>query len=57
MTVNKKNFLVGMGMGVVVGSCAALAMRPKKSSGKNAVSKTLRAMGDIADSVSDNMHW
>ena len=56
--MNKKSFYMGMGMGVVVGGISAMAMRPKKSKGmKSMVGKTLRSMGEVADSVSDIMGW
>ena len=29
--MEKRNFYVGMGMGLVVGGCAMYAMRPKKN--------------------------
>ena len=31
--MNKRNFYVGMGMGLIVGSAAMIAMRPKNSMG------------------------
>ena len=55
--MNKKNFYVGMGMGLIVGGCAAYAMRPKKRCVKSVVGKTLKTMGEVADSISDAMGW
>lgn len=55
--MNKRNFIVGMGMGLLVGCGAAMAMRPKKSGMKSALGRTLRTMGEVADSVSDAMGW
>uniref|UniRef100_UPI003FEE916C hypothetical protein n=1 Tax=Candidatus Limivicinus sp. TaxID=3030905 RepID=UPI003FEE916C len=55
--MNKRNFYVGMGMGLIVGSAAMIAMRPKKHPMKRAVGRTLKAVGDIADSVCDSMGW
>ena len=55
--MNKRNFYVGMGMGLIVGSAAMIAMRPKKHPMKSAVGRTLKAVGDIADSVCDSMGW
>ena len=55
--MNKRNFYVGMGMGLMVGSAAVLAMRPKKSGVKTMVGKTLKTMGEVADSVSELMGW
>ena len=55
--MNKRNFYVGMGMGLIVGSAAMIAMRRKKHPMKSAVGRTLKAVGDIADSVCDSMGW
>jgi len=55
--MNKRNFYVGMGMGLVVGSAAMFAMRPKKSGVKTVMGKTLKTMGEVADSVSELMGW
>lgn len=56
--MNKRNFYMGMGMGIVVGSISAMAMRPKRNKGmKSMAGKTLKAMGEVADSVSDIMGW
>ena len=56
--MNKKNFYIGMGMGLLVGGISAMAMRPKKNrSARSVVGRTLRTMGDVADSVSDIMGW
>ncbi len=55
--MNKRNFYVGMGMGLVVGSAAMFAMRPKKSGVKTVVGQTLKTMGEVADSVSELLGW
>jgi len=55
--MNKRNFYLGMGMGLVVGSAAACMMKPKKHCAKNSVGKALRAMGDVAESISGVMGW
>lgn len=55
--MNKKNFYVGMGMGLIVGVGAACAMRPKKRCVKSVVGRTLKTMGEVADSISDAMGW
>ena len=55
--MNKRNFMVGMGMGLVVGGCAMLAIRPKKPGLRTVVGRTLKTMGEVADSVSDLMGW
>ena len=55
--MNKRNFYVGMGMGLMVGSAVVLAMRPKKNGVKTVVGKTLKTMGEVADSVSELLGW
>lgn len=56
--MNKSNFYVGMGMGLVVGSCAGLAMRGKKHPcAKNALGRTLKNVGEVVDSISGAMGW
>lgn len=55
--MNKKNFYVGMGMGLLVGTCAAFAVHPKKRCVKSVLGKTLKTMGEVADSISDVMGW
>ena len=55
--MSKSNFYLGMGMGLVVGGMAACMMKPKKRCMKSAVGKTLKAMGEIADSISSSMGW
>ncbi|MBQ4652143.1 MAG: hypothetical protein IJB78_05450 [Oscillospiraceae bacterium] len=55
--MNKTNFYVGMGMGIVVGSAAAMAMRPKRRCAKSMLGKTLRTMSDVAESISGTMGW
>ena len=55
--MNKRNFYVGMGMGLMVGSLAMYAMRPKKSGVKTVIGRTLKTMGEVADAVSELMGW
>lgn len=56
--MNKKNFYVGVGMGLLACGCAAMAMKPKKKRCmKSAVGKALKTMGEVADSISDAMGW
>lgn len=55
--MNKTNFYVGMGMGLIVGGTAAMMMRPKRRSAKTMLGKTLRTMSDVADSISGSMGW
>ena len=55
--MNKRNFYVGMGMGLMLGSAAVFAMRPKKNGIKTVVGRTLKTMGEVADSVSELLGW
>ena len=54
--MNKRNFYVGMGMGLAVGASVMYAMRPKTGV-KTVVGKTLKTMGEVADSVSELLGW
>ena len=53
----KRYFDVGMGMGLMVGSAVVFAMRPKKNGVRTVVGKTLKTMGEVADSVSELLGW
>lgn len=55
--MNKRNFIVGMGMGLLVGGCTVGMIMPKNRGVKSIVGKTLKAMGEVADSVTDIMGW
>ena len=55
--MNKKNFLIGMGIGLAVGGCTTAMLRPKKPTVKSALGKTLKTMSEVADSISDAMGW
>lgn len=56
--MNKKNFYVGMGMGIMAVGTAAMMMRSKKKSNmKSAIGKALYTMGEMADSISNTMGW
>ena len=55
--MNKRNFAVGMGMGLVAGGCAVYAMRPRKSGVRTVVGRTLKTMGEVADAVSELLGW
>ena len=55
--MNKSTFYIGMGMGLMVGSVAMYAMRPKKNGVKTVVGRTLKTMGEAADSVSELLGW
>ena len=51
--VNKRNFYVGMGMGLAVGGLAAWTMRPKKPTVKTMAGRALKTMGEVADAVTE----
>lgn len=53
--MHKTNFLVGMGIGVTVGSAAVLGLKSNKKSSKNIIGKTLKTMGEVVDAVSDSI--
>lgn len=53
--MNKSNFIVGMGLGIAVGSGAAAMLIPNKKGAKTAVSKTLKTMSDMVDAVSNSL--
>ena len=55
--MNKRNFCVGMGMGLAVGGALALMTRPKKRALPAAVSRTLKTLGEVADAVDDLLGW
>jgi gas vesicle protein len=56
--MNSKPVVVGLCVGVATGIGTGMIMaKPKKHNGKNMVGKTLRAMGDMADSVSSAMGY
>ena len=55
--MKKNDLLLSIGIGIVAGAGTALMMRPKKQNMKSAVGRTLKAMGDVADSISENMGW
>lgn len=53
--MQKSKFLVGMGIGVAVGSLAGMTMTGSKKSPKNIVGKTLKTMGEVVDAVSSSI--
>ena len=55
--MEKRNFFVGMGMGLIVGGCAVGMIMPKKRNVKSVVGRTLKTMGEVADGISDVMGW
>ena len=48
--MNNKQFLLGMGAGLMVGGAAAAAMSMKKSR-KTGLGKTLKTMAQVVDSM------
>ncbi len=52
-SMNKRNFYVGMGMGLAVGGLAAWTMHPKKRSVKSVAGRTLKTMGEVANAVTE----
>ncbi|HNY00857.1 MAG TPA: hypothetical protein PLD83_06020 [Oscillospiraceae bacterium] len=54
--MNSKPVVVGLCVGMAAGvGTALMSKQPKKHTGKNTVGKTLRAMGDMADTVTTAM--
>ena len=53
--MTKTNFLVGMGIGVAVGSLAGMTVSGTKNPPKNIVGKTLKTMGEVVDAVSSSI--
>lgn len=53
--MHKTNFLVGMGIGVAVGSIAGMTVSGTKKTPKNIVGKTLKTMGEVVDAVSSSI--
>ena len=51
--MSSMDFAKGMGLGLVFGMTAGLAMQKKKKTGRSMVDKTAKAVGDVADYVSD----
>lgn len=56
--MNKKNFCVGVGIGLLACGCAMIAAKPrKKCCTKSALGRALKTMSEVADSISDTMGW
>ena len=53
--MQKSNFLLGMGIGVTVGSIAVATMTTGKKTSKNIIGKTLKTMGEVVDAVSSSI--
>ena len=52
-----RNFYVGMGMGLLVGCTVSMLTRSKKSCMKSNIGRTIKTIGDVADSVCESMGW
>mgnify|MGYP007070208690 CR=1 FL=1 len=53
-TMNKMSFVKGMGIGAAVGAAVGMMAAPKK--GKSPmISKALKSMGDVVDSVAGTL--
>lgn len=48
-------FLRGMSMGVIAGAAIGMAVVPKKKALKNSAAKTIKAMGEMMEHVTDAM--
>ena len=53
--MQKPNVLLGMGIGVTVGSIAVATMTTGKKTSKNIIGKTLKTMCDVVDAVSSSI--
>jgi hypothetical protein len=53
----KKNFCIGMGMGLIVGSTITMAVNAKRHCPKSVWGRTLKTVAQVADSISDMMGW
>ena len=53
--MSSRNFVTGLGMGIVAGSALGMLIAPrqKKIPGKSMVGRCLRNMGEVIDDVSD----
>ncbi|MCR5664591.1 MAG: hypothetical protein K6G17_06920 [Oscillospiraceae bacterium] len=49
--MDKMQFWIGMGAGLMVGGAAAMALGGKRRSTKTGVGKMLRSMGSVADGI------
>ncbi|MBO5556382.1 MAG: hypothetical protein J5927_04285 [Oscillospiraceae bacterium] len=55
--MTRQNLYLGVGMGAAVCAAAALLRPNKKRRMKSALGKAVRALGEVADTVSDTMGW
>ena len=51
------NVVKGVGIGMALGAAAGMMLKPQKKTGKRIVSDAIKAVGDMAESVSDFMGW
>lgn len=52
-SMNKHNFVKGMGIGMALGAAAGMALSTPQKKTKNVVGKALKAAGELADNISD----
>jgi len=58
MHMDRRNFYMGMGMGMAACGLGAMIFRPrKKRKMKSSMGKALKAMSEVAESVSGTMGW
>ncbi|MBR4578046.1 MAG: hypothetical protein IKQ69_05780 [Oscillospiraceae bacterium] len=50
--MDSKQFLMGMGLGMLAGGAVGRMLPRKQNPGKHMVSRALRSMGDVIDEVS-----
>lgn len=50
--MDNRQFLMGMGLGMLAGGAVGRMLPKKQSVGKHMVSRALRSMGDVIDDVS-----
>lgn len=50
--LDSKQFLMGMGLGMLAGGAVGRMLPRKQNPGKHMVSRALRSMGDVIDEVS-----
>ena len=53
--MTKTNFLVGMGIGVAVGSLAGMTVSGAKKQPKNIVGKTLKTKDEVVEAVASSI--
>ena len=54
--MDRKQFLMGVGLGMVAGSALGMATAPRRrSDGRKVVSRALKGMGSVIDDVSAMM--